>query len=731
MRRLLLSFSVLWTVLLSLLAQEAPAAKFEVLVQEGVKEVRISSRENMNKPPFLIQSRIKAPIGITHYTNAPINFESYGEVISIFKENFSKMGSGSEAAPDVKTNVILPQSKYPWVNVDPKYTDKPGWGGHAIYPAGGKVYMGAKLPSSGTAWSHINTCMIDLSQNEGVALLRFRMRASRAKQNNENVHFLAEGAETFNMEPAWRPTGTYPIDNISTEWKTYEFLFKDCGKHTIFNLPMEATGDDYHVFIDNIEVLQCKSHVKTPSDLQFSDYKGRSFRLSWKSSDKPDHYLLNVYKLVGGNPQQGIAPKRVNLLENQRVEGTSYEVTGGDSGEIYYYTVTAVKGEHKSFESLLAQVDALEKPVIKNTPVKDKHFTASWEQVPGAGVYNYSALHERFAKEDGAYTVTKEDFKGVTDPDGSLTGLTKEEPSSESVGIQNIKQLKQAGWVGYNYRAYTDYVTVDGFHWVSNGRQSGLVSPEFDLSKDGGRITVGMKLAGETNKVEDENGQQIDLTTEALVALFNFNEETGKFDQVEQVYCKELSIEWKDVEVILSKGSKRSIIGVFAVTGPGNLYIDDLKITQVYKKGESLIEPFFFELWHKENIIDVKMSNLVADHNVYHYVKAIKAGASPFGEGMLVGVESPNSDMVQVQKGAYTPAERPECIVEGIKDISYSVEGLKLNIGNPKQIALSIISMEGIVLYSAPEGRSSISFGLPAKGTYLISSGAESVKIVL
>lgn len=79
---------------------------------------------------------------------------------------------------------------------------------------------------------------------------------------------------------------------------------------------------------------------------------------------------------------------------------------------------------------------------------------------------------------------------------------------------------------------------------------------------------------------------------QAALALFNYNEETEKYEQADLVYITEeaqrpIINQWQDYSVQLQNGSKRSIIALFAVKVQ-YLFVDNFKVTQRFKKGESI-----------------------------------------------------------------------------------------------------------------------------------------------
>ena len=77
---------------------------------------------------------------------------------------------------------------------------------------------------------------------------------------------------------------------------------------------------------------------------------------------------------------------------------------------------------------------------------------------------------------------------------------------------------------------------LDGWQYYHNHTDAGLISPELDMSKDNGKFTVNIKLAGAPTAALDENGNEITVYTQAAFALFNYNETTCDYEQAELIY---------------------------------------------------------------------------------------------------------------------------------------------------------------------------------------------------
>ena len=135
----------------------------------------------------------------------------YGEEQQVMFEDFAKMTSGSEATPDTEANIIKDEFEYPWINTKDEYFKQAGWGSGNAYPAGGTVY----LDSNPNDMAHINTPMLNVAANGGIAWIRFK---ARAKNAGDNPQVMVEAAETFNMSLSWRMMGSAALPQLSTEW---------------------------------------------------------------------------------------------------------------------------------------------------------------------------------------------------------------------------------------------------------------------------------------------------------------------------------------------------------------------------------------------------------------------------------------------------------------------------------------------------------------------------------
>lgn len=655
-----------------------------------------------------------------------LNPADYGQVVEILGEDFSLMTTGSVGNPDKDTELwYVREDGNAWMTMRDGYTHQSGWGGGYIYPAGGTVAI-ANPDEPG----HLNTCMMDLSGNDQIAFVQFDMRTDDG-QPDQTV--IVEGAETFNMAPSWRVLGGSQIDGISSEWKTYTLMFQNAGAYSMFNIfhPQMTQGEVLgNIYVDNFRVYQVNPYVKMPTLYGHSYYTGESFNVSWSKVENADHYLLNVYWVdeTNGNAKMYAA-------ENQVVNDTTFTVNGIISGKNYYYVVQSVDAAgHKSFEPTPKLICDLEAPKdLTATDINQDNgtFTASWEAAPSAERYNYWAYCDRKATQDGPMRLTDEDFTGVKCPDGTLGegwgySMTEAEwketsvtnPSYFSMDNYVIQPINQGGWVAKNGFPLADgCIKVDGYQYVYNNSDAGLISPELDLSKNGGKITINVDLWGDTETLQYEDGSKVDYTAQCAVALFNWDPAKNDFTQAELIYVKDLNSSWQNRTIELTKGTDRSVIGLYCVGAPANLFFDNLKIDQDYKAGETFVDPIVYHRWWEGTSVDVQIPIRGNLGNITHRVTAIKSNPET---GAIV--ESLPSDTEFVGRYESTDVKS----VNLFSKANVRVEGQTIVVNGNGLV--QVYTLDGALVAKA-EANGQARITVPS-GAYIVKTNNESVKVV-
>lgn len=639
-------------------------------------------------------------------------------------EDFSKMSTGSLQNPDKSTDINYSDSEVenPDFNMKPNYTNTPGWGSRYCYPAGGAIVMDV---THSVGYGSLTTPVVDLSGFDGVATIRVK---ARTLQGESALYMDVVDATNKNK---W----TYLVESaqltVSSEWQIFEYDIQNGSANTAFYL---FTFGPSNVYIDEISVVQYDLYVGLPVIHQHSNYTGHSFDISWEPANKAQSYLVDVYtskeELIISQGGYDYTEPVVDgyLYQDVPVTGTSWTVEGIESGETYFYSVRAVNGEYISMPMTPILMFDLETPQLADVEnFQDDRYTASWNKVVTAEDYNYWAYCDRVATETGVFVVTNENFDGVTDFEGELTGWTKEDPSENTYVQADIPCTTQAGWVGKHYAPYTDYVCVDAWYFVEDSSQyGGIFSPELDLSKDGGKFKVSVDLASQSVFVEDlwlmGHYEQVG----GAVALLNYDETVGDFVEAEVIQAPKLSeTDWTTCEFEFTKGTERSMVVIYATEQPGNLYIDNLLITQNYEKGEFLRDPFLLKRYYTGTSINVEIPEFALGADLWHKVCATKTRFEYAGNEIWQRIkESEYSELINVKNGSNVESVLYD------SEVNAYVENGELHVVNPSLAAIWVYDLAGNLIYSNQAGVERVNVTLPAKGFYVVKVGDKAVKVI-
>lgn len=677
-------------------------------------------------------------------------YEDYGDLVKIFSEDFSKMTTGSYGAPDFMTSICLDMGdyEYVWWNIKPEFTNVPHWGGINVWSAGGAVYLESTVDMGGARLSLPN---IDGTAHGGRVILRFKARAEAGQMCNCAV---IEGGETNNMGPEWRTFPSQTVGQITDEWNTYEFLFEEVGPTSIFAIVVDKNlGTNLAPFyVDDVELLQIDAYIDSPELLSPTNYTTEgnfaSFQVNWKPVEEAEYYLLDVFKVDAlGNISD-------YLLQDQRVEGTSYLVEGAESGATYYYTVRACNSQYESMPSPKMKVEGLGVPEnLSSTELVDGKYSASWDVVPTANYYNYLAYYDRKAETSGAFSVTDEKMDNLHFPEGMTEGSGENQQLSEwagkkstltveqyliekdkidhaqsgvdpfyfqALGRYDLTDLKQSGWYATNAQPYADCIRLDGWFYQYGAGEAGMISPALDLSKNGGAFKLDVKSFG----ITDEFGN----LTSCGVALFNYDKEKSAYVQSELIYSEQRAQAWQDNTFNFSTGTTNSMLGIYALRGAESLFIKDVKLTQNYEAGESFHDPFFAASHLLEPQTEVVLPGHVMDADVYHRVQAVRMGESSNPNIAFTEMFSDFCEEEFVGHGSSTGICTPSATIAGA-----TVQFLnnQLVVNNADNATVEVYTLAGEKVYTDNSGKATINIPTQARGAYIVKVGKQTIKVVL
>lgn len=685
---------------------------------------QMRDRSAATLPSTTVASMMKAPKSVERaprlvsVRKAPAD---YGKEVDIVKEDFAKMTTGSQAAPDYDTDLNdYEMYDNAWINMLDDFTQTPGWGSHNAYSAGGAIYLEADNETQG----QLNTPMLNVSRNSGICFLQFDARVPEDNEVVEQV--VVEAAETYNMQPSWKFLGNTQLPQLTTEWQTYTIQFYEGGEYTLFNIVNYSAP----VLIDNVRVFQVDQYVATPTPNAHKNYSRvddntAKFDLSWSAVDGAESYVLNVYdKDANGKPQNYIQ-KDVEVKDNK------FTVDNAVTGTIYYYTVSAKKGEHVSMPSVEVQVKGIVEPVLSvSSPINGDKYTAEWKNVGGAERYNYISYFKQEATEDCLMEVSKLNLVGMKyDSDDMEVEYSVDNPTSYTLDRGALAdEVGQAGWTVKHYAIYKDALTIDAFWTVEAKSDAGLISPEMDLSKDNGKFRVKLRVCAEYLPAYEAYPQ-------AAVALFNYDEEKGDYVQSELIYAgdKNVNGDWKRYDCDFTTGTARSIVGIYGTWAPGNLYLSDVAIHQNYKKGDSFLNPFHYLNWlvpgtGETTTVDVTIPAKAYEREIYHQAQSVRVKAEGDQFSGATFLESRFSDL---QKVGFCP------LTNGVSDAKLNVSGATVSlagnnivVNNPQKAEVALYTLDGMLVASDNSCAEVVTLPAAAHGKYVVKVGKQSVKLV-
>lgn len=685
---------------------------------------QMRDRSAATLPSTTVASMMKAPKSVERaprlvsVRKAPAD---YGKEVDIVKEDFAKMTTGSQAAPDYDTDLNdYEMYDNAWINMLDDFTQTPGWGSHNAYSAGGAIYLEGDSETQG----QLNTPMLNVSRNSGICFLQFDARVPEDNEVVEQV--VVEAAETYNMQPSWKFLGNTQLPQLTTDWQTYTIQFYEGGEYTLFNIVNYSAP----VLIDNVRVFQVDQYVATPTPNAHKNYSRvddntAKFDLSWSAVDGAESYVLNVYDKDSNGKPQNYIQKDVEVKDNK------FTVDNAVTGTIYYYTVSAKKGEHVSMPSVEVQVKGIVEPVLSvSSPINGDKYTAEWKNVGGAERYNYISYFKQEATEDCLMEVSKLNLVGMKyGSDDMEVEYSVDNPSSYTLDRGALAdEIGQAGWTVKHYAIYKDALTIDAFWTVEAKSDAGLISPEMDLSKDGGKFRVKLRACAEYLPAYEAYPQ-------AAVALFNYDEEKGDYVQSELIYAGDKNVDgdWKRYDCDFTTGTARSIVGIYGTWAPGNLYLSDVAIHQNYKKGDSFLNPFHYLNWlvpgtGETTSVEVTIPAKAYERDIYHQAQSVRVKAEGDQFSGATFLESRFSDL---QKVGFCP------LTNGVNDAKLNVSGATVSlagnnivVNNPQKAEVALYTLDGMLVASDNSCAEVVTLPVADHGKYVVKVGKQSVKLV-
>ena len=668
---------------------------------------------------FMNVSTTIKTLAVTAIMTVAVPFAATAQTTDI-SEDFSLFTEGSEDSPSAAINSENG-------NIPARYFHTTGWSGYGVHQAGGAC----ALINPDQYGAQLNT-VVGTYSGAYVVKVRAKTLSSNYQDNTRlNIGLWEEAENQYNQT-------TYYENFVTTksEWREFTFKFDNNFIYANSNRMLVSFYTDGKVLIDDVRVQQVDQNVETPHLLPHRAYTGNSFKPAWNKVEGADKYLVNVYNSdLEGNIGD-------ILVENMETADTTCTVRGLLPGNIYRYNVTAVSGDRMSLPTNNAELYDLVTPVLDPVEsVEDGKFTATWNKVPNALYYNYYVYEEKPVTEDGDVTVIDENFDNVTDWGGGSFGWTADQqptyPNEQELGyLANVNQTGftatcwaplQAGYValdGWNYFydvvknvRDVDFVTYDIKKYAK------LETPEFDLSKDEGRMHISVDLWGtyaEDNLDKENNYPAYQVN--AIVALCNYDFTLGGYVEAETKHCV-LSEAWNTFTADFTKGTENSKIVIYATDGPGFLFVDNLKLTQRYEKGESLSRPVVFNPGLVQPKVDVTLPEGYQTNNYYQRAQA---------------VSQRDVYLATRQYTFYSRLSDPDEVYAAptaIKDVTAdsvvkaSVEGDNIVVVGTAGEQVTLHTASGACVAAVKSAANSVSFNVPNHGVYIVKVGTKTLKL--
>lgn len=634
----------------------------------------------------------------------------FGKESSLLVENFKTLETGSDESPSKINN-----------------SDLPGWEIKNVYSVGGKIY----LPSSESKITTPEFPKLKAGEN-----VWFRFKAKSEKPNGGKLFIKIEGTGKDIEFVKGDVTISTPVKD---NWDEYYSFFYDGTVDSKISIYLD--NESSPIYIDDIEIFTVDQYVSTPKMLPHSNYDGKSFIAHWTKPDGAVGYRINVFTVDSKfTEDENYTTSNIKnyLVKDRFTNNNFFLVEDIDPNENYYYTVTAYNDTTYSILSKRIGVVDVVSPKIEETSTNGKSIRFKWSPVKGATAYEYSILRKKIFEKDEEVVVSEENMDDLVFPHqvsrAEYGDLLVRYASNEILDVFTyyfIRRNKEEYFDTYYNGWKAAYCTIykEGYLGLNNvdfiekqtGEVAKIISPELDLSKDDGKFSLSVKLQS-ANGLSTRDSRT-DFRTQARFILKNYNESTCRYEISEIVYTKDVEDYWKTFEVDFSKGTNKSIVEIEVIDSIGvNLYVDDIKITQYYKKGDTAYL-LLRESITKSNEGLMLVFDTVSDTAEYiQKVSSIKrVNAEDY---YLIGKELVTSGSCEASAGTVTNSinnlQQPEFSVE--------VKNNTVYISNTGTYKVSVFTLDGKSVYSGVN-KDTHCINLPSN-TYIIHVGNKSMKLV-
>lgn len=469
-------------------------------------------------------------------------------IVTVISENFNKMTSGADGAPDLNTNIVGSDGV-----IYQDYVQTYGWAGINIFQAGGSCYLADGQTSL------LATPVLDLSDNGGDFTVTVTFRAE-----TEPCRFYIAAGNSSTI------IGGGYVD-ATTEWGYVKIPLTDGTSQTMIQFSGTAP-----VYIDDITVTQTEEEEKpvtinAPENVSATNMSATGFTANWGAVIGATGYLLDVFSYGQDNT-------KTYVFTDKAVESTNYDVSGLEPGHIYFFSVQATDGTLISEESQQCIVKEPSESVgtptaMEASEVTDEGFRANWSEAENAAWYTLYTYSYHPVTQNGILEVENETF-------GKITDGTTDNPL-----YNNLSQALNDCTVYPDWQGVTT-MRADGMIGLRNyyaplGVYSMLYSPIYMTQSESapGKVTVRITAMRDADCSEatligvacvDADNQDTNVEWQQSQVTDIMQEYTFTFDGYKNYY---IAIAYSDENNT-------------GYTGQGTVWIDGINISQEMSAGD-------------------------------------------------------------------------------------------------------------------------------------------------
>lgn len=577
------------------------------------------------------------------------------EVTTVIEADFTILEKGTPESP-VSISYIGSSLFY-----DGKFS---GYFASGVYEAGGALFI--------KDGGYIQLPRTDLSANGGV----MKVIVEAKVYGEMGALTTSVGYSSANQRTSYF---------YDSEWHTVELIVG--GGTSTAQVKLAPFLSAEGIFIRKVTVQQSEGFIAAPAVRQPTKADGTSFTATWSSVEGATEYFIDVYSYSGDHKQY--------FLRNENCGSSlSKEVTGLDADKTYYYVVRAANYYGVSSDSEEIRVV----PVITSVPTPENlvvtagengNYSASWNAVDRAVLYEVTVSRVAETTEDGPVAVLSEDFSGLTE--GTVSSL-------EYIYERHLAVLHNPGWTGEGLACANGIIAFAPF----NG--SWLATPALDLSADNGNVTVKLNMAGGNYGIFND--------TEVLTVELVDGEEVLDSKDVNLTTAG-----FADYSVALTGATANTKVKL-VYSGSQKLYFEDLTVEQVMPAG-TVVKTIYVVEETENNSYDSSVPQDGAE-----YFISVVAACETVSGGNITYIYSDATEPVKISAAVGLDYIH---VGESAADVRVSGPGeITVSVADPCMVA--VYDIAGRLLASVKVEGTAV-LNVPVRGVMIVKVGAATYKL--